>query len=65
MATHIKIQVDSATLKRLVFDYLSSILHCDIAEKDVHIEVKSSQNYKAEWENGDFRAVVDTFKDAG
>ena len=59
MAT-IRIEVPESTLKQLVFDYLQDKLgDVPLSSDDVKIEVKSKQNYKAEWETARYRAVVD------
>ncbi len=57
MAT-VDIEINEATLKRLVCDYLTEVLGASIEEKDIQIQTKSKQNYKSEWETAAFRAVV-------
>jgi hypothetical protein len=56
--TQIDVMVDEKTLKRLVTDYLATTLQAEIDIKDIHIEVKSTQNYKSEWESAAFRARI-------
>lgn len=54
----VDITVDKTTLKKLVRDHLSEIMGCMIEEADVKIETKSTQNYRSEWEQAEFRAIV-------
>lgn len=53
----IKINYDEHELKELIISDLKSKLN-DIPfdKNNIIIEVKSKQNYKAEWEKADFRA---------
>ena len=56
----IAIELSENDLKTLVMRELEKRLgDIDIDEKDVHIEVKSKQNYKSEWEEASFRARID------
>ncbi len=56
----LKIEIDERLLKRLVLNYLKEEMgSLPIKEEDVKIEVKSKQNYRAEWEVAAFRAVVE------
>lgn len=56
----IRIEIDEATLTRLVVDHLTAQLG-DLTpdEKQIRIEVKSKQNWKSEWETAAFRAVYE------
>ena len=56
--TSIRIEVDKATLRVLVRDYLAS-MGVDVTEDEVKIETRSLQNWKSEWESADFRATVE------
>jgi hypothetical protein len=58
---HIKIEVDESTLRKLVLNYLEEKLgSVPLDDKTVRIEVKTKQNWKAEWEVGAFRAIYET-----
>lgn len=60
MSTHIRIEITEDTLKSLVTGYLQNKLgDVSFDPSDVKIEVKSAQNYKAEWEKAAYRAVFD------
>lgn len=57
MAT-VHIEIDETELKRLVVAHLGSKLgDRDLDEKKLTIEVKSSQNFRAEWEPAHYRAT--------
>jgi hypothetical protein len=58
MTTQINIEIDSTTLKKLVLEHLTDLLRYEVKPQDVSIMVKTKQNYKAEWEEGDFRARI-------
>jgi len=61
MESRLHVELNENKLKELVFDYLQKALgDVDLKEEDVQIQVKSTQNYKSEWETAAFRAVVDT-----
>ncbi len=55
----VSLEIDEDVLKGLVIDYLGGKLNVPLANTDVKIEVKSKQNYRAEWEVASFRARVD------
>lgn len=60
--TTVNIEIDEDTIKLLVLAHLSKLTNTDLSEKDVKIEVKSTQNYKSEWETAKFRArIVKTY----
>jgi hypothetical protein len=58
----VQIELTQADLQRLVLHELRNLLG-DVGNSlsiaDVKIEVKSHQNYKAEWESADFRARIE------
>ncbi len=54
----ISIILTDKDLKKLVLDEIRRQLDSDIKEEDIRIEVKSKQNYKADWEVADFRATI-------
>ena len=55
----IDIEVNETVLQELVFDYLCKKLgSIGLLPEDVKIEVKSKQNYSAEWERASYRAVI-------
>lgn len=56
---HIHIEIAEDTLRQLVLEYLGQQLGAiTLKAEDISIQVKSKQNYKAEWELAAFRAVV-------
>ncbi len=56
----LKIELDEKELKELVLDFIGrQIVDASISLKDVKIEVKSKQNWKSEWEEAEFRAVLE------
>lgn len=54
----IQIEIDEKTLRRLVVRYLSEQIGTELSDKDVLVETKSTQNYRAEWESALFRARI-------
>jgi len=54
----IQIELTESDLRKLVLDHLREKINADLEEKDVKIETKSAQNYRAEWETAKFRATV-------
>jgi len=59
----IEIKIDEAAIRDLIMSYLESMLgNLSISVKDIEIQVKSNQNYKAEWETAAFRARYKSFK---
>lgn len=59
----IRIEINEATLKQLVAEYLDKKLG-DLSPKpaNISIRVKSKQNYKSEWEEAEFQAVYEEHK---
>jgi hypothetical protein len=55
----IQIEINEADLRRLVADKIGETMGAPISPDDILIEVKSKQNYRAEWEKAEFRARVD------
>jgi len=57
----VTIEIDSEELKRLVITKIEDTLgSVALDNSKVRILVKSKQNYKADWESGDFKAVYET-----
>lgn len=56
----VHIELTEADLKRLVFAEIKRLSgDLNIAPTDIHIETRSKQNYKSEWEAGaGFRATL-------
>lgn len=58
----IHIEIDEETLRIMVLRKLQYDLGNagdTLQASDIHIQVKSKQNYKAEWEDARFRATLD------
>ena len=56
---NIQIEVTEADIKRLVIRELKEQLNiAELSEKDVSFQVKTKQNWKAEWEEGQFKAQI-------
>lgn len=56
---NIEITLTEHDLKKLVMDEIARRMgELPLDASDVKIETKSTQNYKAEWETGNFRARV-------
>jgi len=51
------ISIGTLEAKRIVAEAISSQIHKSVTPDDIRFEVKSTQNWKAEWEVADFRAV--------
>ncbi len=59
MTVKAEIEIDEKQLKKLVYDYLTDEFGLrSLDETQIHIEVKSKQNYRSEWEEAEFRAKV-------
>jgi hypothetical protein len=59
----IDIELSAIDLKKLIREELERRLgDLQIGENDIHIFVKSKQNYKAEWEDAHFKAVYSVLK---
>lgn len=56
----IHIEIGEYDLKSLVYAHISKITGANITPDQVKIQVKSKQNYKSEWEEAAFRAIVET-----
>ncbi len=52
-----KIEIEEKDVIRLLVNYFNEILGpaADVNDKNIIIETKSKQNYKAEWEQAAFR----------
>lgn len=55
----IRIELCKAELVKLVAYEISRHTGCTIDPKNIRIEVKSTQDYRAEWEPAMFRAVYE------
>lgn len=61
MAGVITIEYNRDDLIELILeDVRRKMPGAEFEKRDIQIEVKSKQNYKAEWENADYRARVQT-----
>jgi trehalose-6-phosphatase len=59
----VRIEIDERKLKELVLRHLQSQLgDLEVDEKKVLIQVKSAQNWKAEWEAANYRALYEDEK---
>ena len=58
----IRIELTEKDLIKLVIQDLEATLSETFDEKNLKIEVKSSQNYKSEWEQAVFRAVYESWE---
>jgi hypothetical protein len=58
MANTLEIEIDEETVRKLVYDYIQDQIGADINTGQITIEVKSKQNYRAEWETAEFRAKI-------
>lgn len=56
---HVRLEIDERQLRKLVLDHFREKLQGNLDEKKVQIQVKSAQNYKADWETAHFRAVYE------
>ena len=55
----LNIEIDEETIKEVLLIYLQEKLGgVKLAPNEITIEVKSKQNYRAEWEPAKFRASV-------
>jgi RNase P/RNase MRP subunit POP5 len=55
----VNIELSQQDLEKLILEHLRKVLgEVDLAARDVTLLVKSKQNYKSEWEQAAFKAVV-------
>jgi hypothetical protein len=56
----IRLEIDERTVRTLIENFLAGELGPNHYDCDkIRIEVRSQQNYKAEWEKSDFRAIYE------
>lgn len=55
----VTIVIDHEDLRKLVLKHLQEMVEVPLEKGNVRIEVKSKQNYKAEWEEAELRAVYE------
>ena len=53
----VDIEITEKDLKKMIIDYITNKIDINAKIEDVQILVKSTQNYKSEWENANFKAV--------
>ena len=58
----IRVELNEKELRELILNYLEDNIGDMFDEKKIKIEVKSSQNYKSEWEQADFRAIYESWE---
>jgi len=57
--SEINISINEETLRELVVKYIAEKMGSVTVKKDdVHIETKSKQNFRSEWETAAYRATV-------
>lgn len=54
----VTVEIDEQTVIGLIRRHINEVVGTEVADKDVRIEVKTKQNYRAEWEVGGVRAVA-------
>ena len=58
----IRVELNEKELRELIINYLEENIGTTFDEKKINIEVKSSQNYKSEWEQASFRAIYESWE---
>jgi hypothetical protein len=53
----IEVTIDENEARKIIADALSEKIGCSVTGDEIHIEVKSKQSYRSEWELAAFRAV--------
>lgn len=56
MASVISVEIDETKLREIIADYFEN-QGFNIKPENLNIQVKSKQNYKAEWEQAAFRCT--------
>jgi hypothetical protein len=51
----ISVELNEDEIRKILVNHLNKEFGLTLATKDLHIEVKSKQNYKSEWEIADIR----------
>ena len=55
----VEVSITGLEMKKILLDHVQRKLgDVSITERDIEIEVKATQNYRSEWETGDFRAKL-------
>jgi hypothetical protein len=55
----IRIELSEKDLKNLVLQHIQNKIDINVKVENIHIEVKSNQSYKSEWEEASFRATYE------
>lgn len=57
---NIKVEIGNQELRNMLMLRLAELMpETTLTDQDIRIEVKSKQNYKAEWEDAEVRAWVE------
>lgn len=64
MVGNIRVEYSEADIRELILrDLQEKMPGVEVREEEINIEVKSAQNYRAEWERAQFRGVVTVQRD--
>lgn len=55
----VKISMIEEEIRHAIVEYIAANFGVTVLATDIHIEVKSKQNYKSEWEQAAIRLEVD------
>ena len=55
----ISVELNEDEIRKILASYLNNEYSLSLLSSDLHIEVKSKQNYKSEWEIADIRIKQD------
>lgn len=61
----IKVALTQPEIMQAIAEYISRKTNVDVAPSELRVEVKSTQNYRSEWENAAIRVNCDVYQGAG
>lgn len=57
----IQVQVGNTELRQMLVQRIQELMQVNVDPASIKIEVKSKQNYRAEWEDAEVRARLEVF----